>query len=1124
MQRGDVQRLKQGAARVQALASYVNEVANKEDRFLVFEIFAGVARLSEVGRRRKKWDAMSPIDIVFGHDLLLKAEQENVMHLIEVMEPDLVTLSMPCGPWCSWMNLCDADEVELKRSEHLPLWRFARRVWDKQDKAGRLVLTEQPWLSEALNLTFMKSRPHCHRVQLDQCRFGLKDRVNGKPHRKRTALDVNDPVFANALRRGATCMHDTGEHQVIEGKVMFEGEWVNRSQLAGEWPSGLCGHIFDSAEVSLQQNGEQPHVTLCEEVDDVRRWECCAVNPGDVPEAELRKQMAELGVAADRYGYITYDGAGQQVPRRIRAAVAHLHSSLGHVSNERLVRMLLLSGAGEQILCAARNLRCQICAMVHPPKDAPQVSAQKAKYFNEMLSGDSFYVWDSKGDKYGAVHYLDALTTFHVGDACVNPSSTFAASVLRDQWYAIFGPPDVIYTDAGTEFAGTVDTLNEVMGVLHEVIPEGAKWKLRQAERHGSILKLMVMKMTKSHNLAGLDEIRMAVTSACAAKNRLVNRGGVSPMQAVTGQQALLPSSLMDQLCSGRMRFVVNQEISREEALQRAERIRVGAAEAFHWIDSHETLRRALASKSRPPKLELIQEGATVFIYDPPANRRGLARRMQDNVSWSGPGIVICVERDKEVPKRVWVRLKGRVKSVALEKVRLATPDEMVSGHFIKEAVEDLQKELTSGRARVVVDDEGAQADSSSSSSSSSDEGEAEEEEPPMEVDQETERMRLEKRLMHDVPLQIGKKKEAGEEDPHSMPFEKKQRLFENLAKQMGAPSPLQEAQVRHRLEEAAQRLRKTRQEAKGVRTSVGKLKSKEVHRRRDAMLGEQVPPAPGDMCPTRPIGLHPELRPPQTEPVTGERSHFLTIEAGKDLDEVLLQKALWSEPSTQARVQQLTDAAHEKVKEQAKSMLGGEIITGKERLEYNWNQLDGDWRLAYIQPLKKAFHVYIEHEAIAGVPLGQYVDPRYILPSRMVLTNKGGKALMEALLKARWVFGGHRDPEAGEHLTAAPTVSLVGHNLLVFLAVQKGWTIVYEDVSAAFLQGQPLAAEREIYVRLPTQYPPEVLEEVYGLWHDWTGLPPRHRSTDQRRLWATREPASMVLGVPPDPPRLGWT
>eukprot|EP00913_Durusdinium_trenchii_P019903 g18709.t2 len=134
-------------------------------------------------------------------------------------------------------------------------------------------------------------------------------------------------------------------------------------------------------------------------------------------------------------------------------------------------------------------------------------------------------------------------------------------------------------------------------------------------------------------------------------------------------------------------------------------------------------------------------------------------------------------------------------------------------------------------------------------------------------------------------------------------------------------------------------------------------------------------------------------------------------------------------------------------------------------------------WRFA-----RKAFHVYISHNAIAGVPLGQYVNPKYILPSRMVFTNKGAKELINALLKARWAFDGHRDPEAGQHQTAAPTVSLVGHNLLIFLAAQHRWTIVYEDVSAAFLQGQELPPEREIYVKVPHQYPQEVLIELHEM------------------------------------------
>lgn len=93
--------------------------------------------------------------------------------------------------------------------------------------------------------------------------------------------------------------------------------------------------------------------------------------------------------------------------------------------------------------------------------------------------------------------------------------------MLRDQWYGIFGPPDILLTDGGMEFAGAVETLNDLMGVVHEAIPEGAKWRLGHAERHGSILKLMILKMTKGLNLEGIEDMRMAVSAACAAKNRL---------------------------------------------------------------------------------------------------------------------------------------------------------------------------------------------------------------------------------------------------------------------------------------------------------------------------------------------------------------------------------------------------------------------------------------------------------------------------------------------------------------------------------------------------------------------------------------------------------------------------
>ena len=200
---------------------------------------------------------------------------------------------------------------------------------------------------------------------------------------------------------------------------------------------------------------------------------------------------------------------------------------------------------------------------------------------------------------------------------------------------------------------------------------------------------------------------------------------------------------------------------------------------------------------------------------------------------------------------------------------------------------------------------------------------------------------------------------------------------------------------------------------------------------------------------------------------------------------ELKFHGALWSEPGKYAGVQQLETYAQQQAQDGAQAAQQGGLVTGKDRLEYAWSKLDDRWRQAYIPALRKASKVYIDHAAIKGVPEGKVIDPKRILPSRMVLTNKGKPQLEAAELKARWVFGGHRDPDAGAYPTASPTVSLVGHNLLNFLAVQFRWEIFYEDVSAAFLQGKELPPQREIYVKIPYGYPAEavkILQESFGM------------------------------------------
>ena len=189
------------------------------------------------------------------------------------------------------------------------------------------------------------------------------------------------------------------------------------------------------------------------------------------------------------------------------------------------------------------------------------------------------------------------------------------------------------------------------------------------------------------------------------------------------------------------------------------------------------------------------------------------------------------------------------------------------------------------------------------------------------------------------------------------------------------------------------------------------------------------------------------------------------------------MHEAFWGEHGVYAQEKELRQYAEEQQDNHAEALAQIDpLVTGKERLEYNWNKLDQQWQKAFIPAIAKAFKVYLDHQAVRGVPMGKMIDPKRILPSRMVLTNKGQPELSGAELKARWVFGGHRDPDAGSYQTSSPTVSVVGHNLLNFLAVQYRWEVVFEDVSAAFLQGKELPEDREIYVKLPHGYPEEAL------------------------------------------------
>ena len=53
---------------------------------------------------------------------------------------------------------------------------------------------------------------------------------------------------------------------------------------------------------------------------------------------------------------------------------------------------------------------------------------------------------------------------------------------------------------------------------------------------------------------------------------------------------------------------------------------------------------------------------------------------------------------------------------------------------------------------------------------------------------------------------------------------------------------------------------------------------------------------------------------------------------------------------------------------------------------------------------------------------------------------------------------------------------------MLVFVSVQLDWPLLVFDVTAAFLQGENLPPERDVYMKVPPNWPKSVLQLLFGI------------------------------------------
>ena len=131
---------------------------------------------------------------------------------------------------------------------------------------------------------------------------------------------------------------------------------------------------------------------------------------------------------------------------RLFRAIEHVHSQLGHPSNQTLARALRLSGASDHAIQAALEYRCPTCERLKEPPPTLPHKILSVKGFNEMVAVDCFMLADSDGVQKLFLNAVDVASGFQIvavlkagglPEVCADVARTFrytTEGALRWRW------------------------------------------------------------------------------------------------------------------------------------------------------------------------------------------------------------------------------------------------------------------------------------------------------------------------------------------------------------------------------------------------------------------------------------------------------------------------------------------------------------------------------------------------------------------------------------------------------------------------------------------------------------------------------------------------------------------
>ena len=255
-----------------------------------------------------------------------------------------------------------------------------------------------------------------------------------------------------------------------------------------------------------------------------------------------------------------------------------------------------------------------------------------------------------------------------------------AWDAFNESWVRIFGCPEIIVCDPGSEFRHLF--CEKAAGEGGIVLPTDARapWQNGKTERAGKEWKAIFKIALRKFGPENYKEWRALGLAVNASRNRYNNRSGFSPMQRVFGFNTRLPASLT----SDDVIDPVYMYDNASSDFKRSVEIRNAATRAWAALDSRDRLRKGL--KARHRLVENFTEGDMVYVWR--QGRVGAGR-------YVGPGVVVIASAGG-----AWVNMRGGLWRCANEQLRKATNEESLGVELVNRYLGHMKDSLRNRRGQ----------------------------------------------------------------------------------------------------------------------------------------------------------------------------------------------------------------------------------------------------------------------------------------------------------------------------------------------------------------------------------------------------------------------------------------